>query len=114
MHPGGKDRPDRCIGHPDGVSRHGGGQAMRDRQDARIHKVVRRARGAEWRRAEALPGSTVTGKAAEVRVFPPVPLDGWPKDPARLRVSGTDLDVPQAGGPALPTSVSARARRSRA
>ncbi|MEV0221593.1 peptidyl-tRNA hydrolase [Streptomyces sp. NPDC050704] len=70
-------------------------QPMRDWQDARIRKVVRRARGAEWRRAEALPGITVTGKSAEVRVFPPVPLDGWPKDLARLQVSGTDLDDPQ-------------------
>ncbi|WP_190197678.1 aminoacyl-tRNA hydrolase [Streptomyces djakartensis] len=70
-------------------------QAMRDWQDARIRKVVRRARGAEWRRAEALPGITVTGKSAQVRVFPPVPLDGWPKDLARLQVSGTDLDDPE-------------------
>lgn len=77
---------------------HGDGewaQAMRDWQDARIRKVVRRARGAEWRRAEALPGITVTGKSAEVRVFPPVPLDGWPKDLARLQVSGTELDDPE-------------------
>ncbi|MFD6288786.1 peptidyl-tRNA hydrolase [Streptomyces sp. NPDC060205] len=71
-------------------------QAVHDWQDARIRKVVRRARGAEWRRAEALPGITVTGKSAEVRVFPPVPLDGWPKDLARLQVSGTDLDDPEA------------------
>ncbi len=70
-------------------------RAMRDWQDARIRKVVRRARGAEWRRAEALPGITVTGKTAQVRVFPPVPLDGWPKDLARLQVSGTDLDDPE-------------------
>ncbi|WP_237277535.1 hypothetical protein, partial [Streptomyces caniscabiei] len=70
-------------------------EAMRSWQDARIRKVVRRARGAEWRRAEALPGITVAGKAAEVRVFPPVPLDGWPKDLARLQVSGTDLDDPE-------------------
>ncbi|MET7698743.1 MULTISPECIES: peptidyl-tRNA hydrolase [unclassified Streptomyces] len=69
--------------------------AMRDWQDARIRKVVRRARGAEWRRAEALPGITVAGKSAEVRVFPPVPLDGWPKDLARLQVSGTDLEDPE-------------------
>ncbi|MGV9252414.1 peptidyl-tRNA hydrolase [Streptomyces sp. NPDC003697] len=67
-------------------------QAVRDWQDARIRKVVRRARGAEWRRAEALPGITVTGRTAEVRVFPPVPLDGWPRDLAKLQVSGTDLD----------------------
>jgi peptidyl-tRNA hydrolase len=70
-------------------------QAMRDWQDARIRKVVRRARGAEWRRAEALAGITVAGKSAQVRVFPPVPLDGWPKDLARLQVSGTDLDDPE-------------------
>ncbi|MFF0221924.1 peptidyl-tRNA hydrolase [Streptomyces sp. NPDC004629] len=70
-------------------------RAVRDWQDARIRKVVRRARGAEWRRAEALPGITVTGKSAEVRVFPPVPLDGWPKDLARLQVSGTELDDPE-------------------
>lgn len=72
--------------------------AVRDWQDARIRKVVRRARGAEWRRASALPGITVTGHRAEVRVFPPVPLDGWPKDLARLQVSGTELDDPQPSG----------------
>ncbi|MDI3402315.1 peptidyl-tRNA hydrolase [Streptomyces cavernicola] len=80
-------------------------QAVRDWQDARIRKVVRRARGAEWRRAEALPGITVTGEATEVRVYPPVPLDGWPKDLARLQVSGTDLDDPEppaAPDPAAP------------
>ncbi|MEV6125923.1 peptidyl-tRNA hydrolase [Streptomyces violaceusniger] len=91
-------------------------QAVRDWQDARIRKVVRRARGAEWRRATGLPGITVTGRApaattagdgdgdgdgdgpppaAEVRVFPPVPLDGWPKELAKLQVSGTDLDDPE-------------------
>ncbi|WP_405805344.1 MULTISPECIES: peptidyl-tRNA hydrolase [unclassified Streptomyces] len=75
-------------------------QAMRDWQDARIRKVVRRARGAEWRKASALEGITVTGEAAEVRVFPPVPLDGWPKELAKLQVSGTDLDDPEP--PAAP------------
>ncbi|MFF0478149.1 peptidyl-tRNA hydrolase [Streptomyces sp. NPDC004284] len=74
-------------------------QAITDWQDARIRKVVRRARGAEWRRANTLPGITVTGAEAEVRVFPPVPLDGWPKDLAKLQVSGTDLDDPAAPGP---------------
>ncbi|MFS7875857.1 peptidyl-tRNA hydrolase [Streptomyces asiaticus] len=102
-------------------------QAVRDWQDARIRKVVRRARGAEWQRASGLPGITVTGgapatatataedvtghegvdgdvassaAAAEVRVFPPVPLDGWPKELAKLQVSGTDLDDPEP--PAAP------------
>jgi peptidyl-tRNA hydrolase len=67
--------------------------------DARIRKVVRRARGAEWRRAEELDGITVTRGTAEVRVFPPVPLDGWPRDLARLQVSGTDLDDPRPPPP---------------
>ncbi|MGW0878224.1 peptidyl-tRNA hydrolase [Streptomyces sp. NPDC002671] len=70
-------------------------EAVRAWEDARIRKVVRRARGAEWRRAEALPGITVNGKSAEVRVFPPVPLDAWPKDLAKLQVSGTELDDPE-------------------
>ncbi|MEV7324082.1 aminoacyl-tRNA hydrolase [Streptomyces sp. NPDC093970] len=70
-------------------------QAVRDWEDARIRKVVRRARGSEWRRATELPGITLTGKSAEVRVFPPVPLDGWPKELAKLQVSGTELDDPE-------------------
>lgn len=70
-------------------------RAVRGWQDARIRKVVRRARGAEWRRAAQLPGITVTGAAAEVRVFPPVPLDGWPKELVKLQVSGTDLADPE-------------------
>ncbi|WP_406206527.1 peptidyl-tRNA hydrolase [Kitasatospora sp. NBC_01560] len=61
-------------------------------EDARIRKVVRRARGGEWRRAGELPGITVAGQEAEVRVFPPIPLDGWPKELAKLQVSGTDLE----------------------
>lgn len=72
-----------------------------------IRKVVRRARGAEWRRTEPLEGITVAGRTAEVRVFPPVPLDGWPRDLARLQVSGTELAetepvaAPEAGAPVL-------------
>ncbi|MET9431173.1 MULTISPECIES: peptidyl-tRNA hydrolase [unclassified Streptomyces] len=83
---------DRSLG--DGVW----AQAVRDWEDARIRKVVRRARGAEWRKASQLPGITVTGGTAEVRVFPPVPVDGWPKELAKLQVSGTELD----DGGALP------------
>ncbi|WP_031224600.1 aminoacyl-tRNA hydrolase [Streptomyces roseochromogenus] len=87
---------------------HGDGEwaeAVRSWEDARIRKVVRRARGTEWRRAEALPGITVTGKSAQVRAFPPIPLDGWPKDLAKLQVSGTELEDPEppvAAGPAQP------------
>lgn len=77
-------------------------RAISDWQDARIRKVVRRARGAEWRRASELPGITVTGEHAEVRVFPPVPLDGWPKELIKLQVSGTDLEDPAAPDAAAP------------
>jgi peptidyl-tRNA hydrolase len=80
-------------------------------EDAQIRKVVRRARGAEWRRAAELPGVTVTGSAhvtpAEVRVYPPIPLDGWPKELSKLQVSGTELDdpappaAPEPGTPVL-------------
>jgi peptidyl-tRNA hydrolase len=80
--------------------------AARAWEDTRIRKVVRRARGAAWVRAAALPGSTVTQGTAEVRVFPPVPVDDWPADLARLQVSGTDLDDPlPPGAPAAGTPV---------
>lgn len=62
---------------------------------SRIRKVVRRARGAAWRTASALPGVTVVHGSAEVRVHPPIPLDGWPPELARLQVGGTDLTDPQ-------------------
>jgi peptidyl-tRNA hydrolase len=65
-------------------------------EDARIRKVVRRARGAAWERACTLPGITVPHRSAEIRVYPPVPVDEWPADLARLQVSGTDLDDPRA------------------
>lgn len=68
----------------------------------KIRKVVRRARGAEWRRVLALPGRTLEHRSAEVRVHPPVPLDGWPKDLARLQVSGTELADGAPPAPAEP------------
>ncbi|WP_202637936.1 aminoacyl-tRNA hydrolase [Bailinhaonella thermotolerans] len=67
-----------------------------------IRKVVRRARGAEWRRVLDLPGLTVTVRTAEVRVHPPVPLDAWPRDLSRLQVSGTDLADTEEPGPFEP------------
>jgi hypothetical protein len=68
--------------------------AVRAWDGQRIRKVVRRARGAEWRRAQALPGRTVRNGSAEVRVYPPIPVDEWPRDLARLQVGGTELDDP--------------------
>lgn len=71
----------------------------------RIRKVVRRARGAAWERATRLPGITVTHGSATVRVFPPVPVDDWPADLAKLQVGGTELtdpSEPDAPDPARP------------
>src|SRR6516165_5373104 len=81
--------------------------AVRAWEDARIRKVVRRARGAAWQRALALPGVTVTHRTAEIRVYPPVPVDDWPPDLARLQVAGIELEdpappgEPEAGTPVL-------------
>lgn len=74
--------------------------ATRRWQDARIRKVVRRARGAAWKRASVLPGITVSHGSAEVRVYPPVPVDDWPADLAKLQVSGTDFEDPRPAEPA--------------
>lgn len=60
----------------------------------RIRKVVRRARGAEWRRARTVDGLDVLCGTAELRVYPPVPIDEWPSELARLQVGGTNLADP--------------------
>ncbi len=80
-------------------------EPVRAWEAGRIRKVVRRARGAGWRRVLALPGRTVTQGTAEVRVHPPVAVDDWPTDLARLQVAGTDLAdaaPPPEPGPATP------------
>jgi peptidyl-tRNA hydrolase len=65
----------------------------------RIRKVVRRARGAEWRRALTVDGVDITSGTAEVRVYPPVPVDEWPPELARLQVGGTNLEDPEKPRP---------------
>jgi peptidyl-tRNA hydrolase len=72
--------------------------AVRAWTDGRIRKVVRRARGAAWERAAALPGITVVHRSATIRVYPPVPAGDWPPELARLQVSGTELEDPQPPG----------------
>jgi len=68
----------------------------------RIRKVVRRARGAEWRRAHDVDGLDVEQGSAQVRVYPPVPVDAWPPDLARLQVRDTELDDPEPPAAAAP------------
>jgi hypothetical protein len=68
----------------------------------RIRKVVRRARGVEWRRALTVPGLDVRHRTAELRVYPPVPVHDWPPELARLQVGGTTLADPEPPGPVGP------------
>lgn len=75
--------------------------AVRAWTDGRIRKVVRRARGAAWERASALPGITVVHRTAEIRAYPPVPVDDWPPELARLQVAGTELTDPEAETPGM-------------
>ncbi|MFG1620890.1 peptidyl-tRNA hydrolase [Kribbella sp. NPDC049227] len=70
-------------------------EAMTAWQDDRIRKIVKRCRGVEWRRAESVPGITMTGVTAEVRVFPPTTVDAVPSELANLQVSGTDFEDPE-------------------
>jgi peptidyl-tRNA hydrolase len=82
-------------------------QPLRAWERRGIRKVVRRARGGPWQRACALPGLTVSGAGAEVRVHPPVPVDDWPPELRKLQVSGTELEdavapaAPEEGTPVL-------------
>ena len=75
--------------------------AVRAWDGQRIRKVVRRARGAEWRRALTVDGLDVVHGAAELRVYPPIPVDDWPPELSRLQVGGTNLDQPTEP-PAVP------------
>jgi peptidyl-tRNA hydrolase len=68
----------------------------------RIRKVVRRARGAEWQRVLALEGVTVVQATAQLRVFPPIPVNVWPRELARLQVGGTQLSDPVVPPPVAP------------
>jgi peptidyl-tRNA hydrolase len=68
--------------------------ALRAWDGQRIRKVVRRARGAEWRRALTVDGLDVEHGTAQVRVYPPVPVDDWPPELARLQVGGTNMEDP--------------------
>ena len=77
--------------------------AVRAWDGQRIRKVVRRARGAAWRRAVDVPGVSVTHASVELRVYPPVPVDAWPAELATLQVGGTQLEDPDPPEPPDPT-----------
>ncbi len=61
---------------------------------ARIRKIVRRARGAAWERAQGVPGLTIVHGSAAVRAFVPGIIDQAPPELAKLQIQSTPLDEP--------------------
>lgn len=64
-------------------------EAVRRWRDGRIRKLVRRARGVRWERAQVVPGVTVTDGPAAVRAYVPMPTRPLPPELDALQVSGT-------------------------
>jgi len=74
--------------------------------DARIRKVSRRARGAQWRAAQDVEGVTVDHAGAQARALVPGPVGALDPKISRLQIGGTDLPhdtppEPPAGIPVL-------------
>lgn len=65
--------------------------------DGRIRKVARRARGAHWAAAAALPGVPVTVAGAQVRALVPGRVADAPKEVRRLQISGSELPADDPG-----------------
>lgn len=68
--------------------------------DARMRKIARRARGAQWRTAAEVPGVTVEVDGCEARAFVPGPVDEIDPRLGRLQIGGTDLERDTPGSPA--------------
>lgn len=74
--------------------------------DARMRKIARRARGAQWRAAQDVDGITVNVGGYEARAFVPGPVDDVDPRLARLQIGGTDIerdhpDAPPSGAPVI-------------
>ncbi|MEZ5153876.1 peptidyl-tRNA hydrolase [Rhodococcus zopfii] len=72
--------------------------------DARIRKVSRRARGAQWRAAQDVDGITVDRAGAQARALVPGPVGDLDPRISRLQIGGTDLppDDPADPEPGVP------------
>lgn len=72
--------------------------------DARIRKVSRRARGAQWRAAQDVDGITVDYDGAQARALVPGPVGDLDPRISRLQIGGTDLphDDPAEPAPGVP------------
>ncbi|AZG48789.1 peptidyl-tRNA hydrolase [Gordonia insulae] len=60
--------------------------------DARIRKIARRARGAQWAAAQEVWGLTVTEGSGEARAIVPGRVGDVDKRIARLQIGGTEVD----------------------
>lgn len=61
---------------------------------ARIRKLVRRARGASWDRAQTVPGVTAAVGRAQVRAFVPGPQAEAPPEVQKLQIQSPPLSAP--------------------
>lgn len=59
---------------------------------ARIRKVARRARGAQWKAAQDVPGVTIEVDGAQARACVPGPVGALDSRIKRLQISGTELE----------------------
>jgi len=67
--------------------------------DARMRKIARRARGAQWRAACAVPGISHEVAGCAARAFEPGPVDAVHPHLGRLQIGGTDLPDDEPGPP---------------
>ncbi|MGC4960216.1 aminoacyl-tRNA hydrolase [Gordonia sp. DT218] len=67
--------------------------------DARIRKIARRARGAQWAAAQEVWGLTVAQGTAEARAIVPGRVGDVDKRIARLQIGGTEIDGDVASTP---------------
>ncbi|HJC28933.1 MAG TPA: peptidyl-tRNA hydrolase [Candidatus Dietzia intestinipullorum] len=73
-----------------------------DWMDARMRKIARRARGAQWRAALEVDGVSRQVDGAVAGAFVPGPVDEVDPRLGRLQIGGTDLERDEPGPP--PTS----------
>ena len=66
---------------------------------ARIRKVSRRARGAQWLAAQEVPGITVDVDGAQARALVPGPVGELDPRIKKLQIGGTDLEHDEPGPP---------------
>nr|WP_064570658.1 aminoacyl-tRNA hydrolase [Gordonia sp. LAM0048] len=73
--------------------------AMDDWCGARIRKIARRARGAQWAAAQEVWGVTATEGGASARAFVPGRVGDLDRRVAKLQIGGTDVEGALSGEP---------------